>query len=264
MKTALVTGGLRGIGLGISEALIGKNYSLALCGTRTKEEAGDALARLQSMTGSGQNVVYYSCDIGSSSSRQALLQSVRQDFPYINVLVNNAGVAPKERCDILDLKEENYAWLMKINLEGPFFLTQKIAQWMIATRKNSDTGSNAAAYRAVIINISSISAESVSVNRGEYCISKAGVSMAAKLWAVRLGEFGIPVYEIRPGIIQTDMTAGVSEKYTKMINEGLVPEKRWGYPDDAGRAVAMLAEGGLPYATGQVITLDGGLNIPRL
>ncbi|MDR3182298.1 MAG: 3-ketoacyl-ACP reductase [Planctomycetaceae bacterium] len=258
MKTALVTGGARGIGLGISQALLAENYSLALCGTRSKDDVAETLAQLQTMTSGKQKVAYYTCDIASPVDRQTLLNHIRQDFPYLNVLVNNAGVAPKERCDLLDLKEENYAWLMKINLDGPFFLTQKIARWMIETQKQI------AAYQAVIINVSSISAASVSVNRGDYCISKAGVSMAAKLWAVRLAEYGIPVYEIRPGIIQTDMTAGVSEKYTKMIADGLVPEKRWGFPEDAGKVVAMLVRGDLPYATGQVITLDGGLNIPRL
>jgi NAD(P)-dependent dehydrogenase (short-subunit alcohol dehydrogenase family) len=258
MQTALVTGGLRGIGLGVSKALLADNYSLALCGSRKAEDAGEALAGLKALTGNGQRVVYYTCDIGSSDDRRTLVQSIREDFPHINVLVNNAGVAPKERCDLLDMQEENYDWLMKINLQGPLFLTQQIARWMIDVRKND------ADYCGVIVNISSISSTVVSVNRGDYCISKAGVSMATQLWSVRLAEYGIPVYEIRPGIIQTDMTAGVAGKYDKLIAEGLVPEHRWGFPEDIGRCVAMLVRGDLLYSTGQVINVDGGMCIPRL
>ena len=167
--------------------------------------------------------------------------------------------ASRPRCaDILDAAEDSYEWVMKINLQGPYFLTQAVARWMIE-QKQRDAG-----WRGCIINISSISATVASTSRGEYCISKAGVSMATRLWAARLGEFDIPVYEIRPGVIATDMTAGVKEKYDKLIAEGLCIQRRWGQPDDIGRAAAALARGDLAYSTGQVVMVDGGLTIPRL
>ena len=173
-------------------------------------------------------------------------------------MVNNAGVAPKERNDILEATEESYDRVLDINLKGPYFLTQLVARWMIE-QKNinpNDTFS--------IINISSVSATFASVNRGDYCISKAGMTMSTKLWAVRLGEYDIPVYEIQPGIIRTDMTAGVVEKYDKLIEEGLTLEKRWGDPQDLGKTVTALATGMIPYATGQVINTDGGMTIQFL
>ena len=174
------------------------------------------------------------------------------------MLVNNAGVAPKERKDILNATEESFDEVMDINLKGPYFLTQQVANWMIE-QQNID-----ADFKGCIINISSMSATVVSVNRGEYCISKAGISMATQLFAVRLGEFNIPVYEVRPGIIKTDMTSGVKEKYDKLIEDGLCVQKRWGEPEDVGRVVASLAKGDFAYSTGQVIMVDGGLTIPRL
>ena len=162
------------------------------------------------------------------------------------------------RADILEAGEESFDELIKVNLRGPYFLTQKAAQWMIEQKKNT------AQFSACIVNVSSISATVASVNRGEYCISKAGISMATQLFAVRLGEFDIPVYEVRPGVISTDMTSGVKEKYDKLIQEGLCVQKRWGYPDDVAKAVGALAMGNFPYSTGQVIMVDGGLTLPRL
>jgi 3-oxoacyl-[acyl-carrier protein] reductase len=167
-------------------------------------------------------------------------------------------VAPKVRADLLEATEESYERVMRINLQGPYFLTQAAARWMVQQRQQ-DPG-----YAALIVNISSISATVASPSRGEYCISKAGVSMATKLWAARLGEFGIPVYEIRPGIVKSDMTKPVTEKYDKLIAEGLCVQARWGMPEDVGRAVAMLVRGDLAYSTGQVILVDGGLTLPRL
>jgi NAD(P)-dependent dehydrogenase (short-subunit alcohol dehydrogenase family) len=172
--------------------------------------------------------------------------------------VNNAGVAPKERKDILDASEESFQQVITTNLQGPYFLTQAAANWMIEQKRQDHL------FEASIINISSISATVASVNRGEYCIAKAGLSMATQLFASRLGEFEIPVYEVRPGIIHTDMTAGVTEKYDKLISEGLTVQKRWGEANDVGKAVAALATGYFPYSTGQVIMVDGGLTIDRL
>ena len=173
-------------------------------------------------------------------------------------LVNNAGVAPKVRADILEATEESYDWVVGINLKGPYFLTQAVANWMIAQQEEAPD------FEGCIVNISSISATVASPSRGEYCISKAGVSMATKLWAARLGEFGIPVYEIRPGVIKTSMTAPVTDKYDELIAEGLAIQPRWGLPEDIGRAVAMMVRGDLPYSTGQVIMVDGGMTVQRL
>ncbi len=176
----------------------------------------------------------------------------------MHVLVNNAGIAPKERRDVLEATEESFDQVISTNLKGTYFITQLAANWLIQ-QKQFDPD-----FTGCIINISSISATVVSVNRGEYCVSKAGLSMATQLFAVRLGEFDIPVYEIRPGVIDTDMTAGAKAKYDKLIKEGLSVQKRWGYPQDVGSVVGALASGNFPYSTGQVILVDGGLTIPRL
>jgi len=187
-----------------------------------------------------------------------MLERIKSHYGRLHVLVNNAGVAPKVRADVLEATEESYEWVMKVNLQGPYFLTQAVANWMIEQGKADE------AFEGCIVNVSSISAEVASVSRGEYCISKAGVGMATKLFAVRLGEFGIPVYEIRPGVTMTDMTAGVKEKYDKLIAEGLCVQPRWGYPEDVGKAVAMTVRGDLSYSTGQVINVEGGLMLDRL
>jgi NAD(P)-dependent dehydrogenase (short-subunit alcohol dehydrogenase family) len=258
MKTAIVTGGLRGIGLGISKSLLAEGYSLAICGSRDNKQVEKELNELRSLDVAKQEIIYYRCDVGNRDDRQQLLQSVRRDFRQLHLLVNNAGVTAKIRNDLLLMTEENYEWLMKINLQGPFFLTQDAAKWMIE-QKQADSG-----FFANIITISSISASTVSFHRGEYCISKAALSMTTQLWATRLAEYGISVYEIRPGLIQSDMTSSVTEKYSKLIAEGIVPQRRWGFPDDVGRAVSMLVRGELAYSTGQVITVDGGMTIPRL
>ncbi|MBN2046783.1 MAG: 3-ketoacyl-ACP reductase [Anaerolineaceae bacterium] len=254
-RTALVTGGSRGIGLGIARALVQKGFNLAICGLREESAVCEIIESLRAM---GGNVLYVRADVADAAQRNRLLEMIRGEFGQLNILVNNAGVAPQNRADMLEATEESFERLMRINLQGPYFLTQQAAKWMI-TERGADPS-----FEAAIINISSISATVASPNRGDYCVSKAGISMATKLWAVRLGEFGIPVYEVRPGIIETDMTAGVRDKYDQLIAEGLLVEPRWGTPADIGRAVAMLANGDLPYATGQVLLLDGGLTLERL
>jgi 3-oxoacyl-[acyl-carrier protein] reductase len=203
-------------------------------------------------------VLYVQADVADRDARQHLLGETKAHLGRLNVLVNNAGVAPKVRADILEATEESYDRVMGINLKGPYFLTQSVANWLIKQRAADPS------FEGCIVNISSISATVVSPSRGEYCISKAGLSMATQLWAARLGEHGIPVYEVRPGITMTDMTHVVKEKYDRLIADGLTVQPRWGYPDDVGKAVAMLVRGDLVYSTGQVVMVDGGLTIPRL
>lgn len=254
-KTALITGAARGIGHGIALKLASEGYDIAVCDVLEEKTVTENIDRLRDK---GVRVLYCQGDIARVSDRVGAIEKIKESFGGLNVLVNNAGVAPKVRADILDLGEENYERVMKINLQGPFFLTQAVANWMI-DQKKSDS-----AWTGCIINISSISSETASPNRGEYCISKAGVSMATKLWAVRLSEFGIPVYEIRPGIIMTDMTSGVKQKYDKLIAEGLLLQPRWGVPEDVAKTAAMMARGDIGYSTGQVVSVDGGFGISRL
>jgi len=254
-RVALVTGGTRGIGLGIARALAARGFDLALCGRREESAVEPALEELR---GAGYDVRYLRADVGEGSDRDRLVAALRERPGRLNVLVNNAGVAPATRADLLDAGEDSFDRVLRINLKGPYFLTQAVARWMIE-QKRADHG-----YSGAIVYVTSVSATVASLNRGEYCVSKAGLSMASRLWAARLGEHGIPVYEVRPGIVRTDMTAAVTEKYDRLIAEGLVPQGRWGTPEDVGRAVAMLAAGELPYSTGAVLVVDGGLTIPRL
>jgi NAD(P)-dependent dehydrogenase (short-subunit alcohol dehydrogenase family) len=254
-RVALITGGTRGIGLGIATQLAANGFNLAVNGTRFP---GDAEEALQKLKGFGNEVIYCRGNISLSTDRENIIRRVQEHYGKLHVLINNAGVAPKERKDILDATEESFDDVISTNLKGPYFLTQKAANWMIEQRKN-DSG-----FKGCIINISSISATVASVNRGEYCISKAGISMATKLFAVRLGEFNIPVFEVRPGVISTDMTSGVKEKYDILIEEGLLVQQRWGEPDDVGKVVASLVKSDFMYSTGQVVMVDGGLTIPRL
>ncbi len=252
---ALVTGGSRGIGLGCAQALARSGFDLAIAGRRSAVDCAETLDELRR---AGAEVLYGVCDVAERDQRQALLAAVRSQFGRLHVLVNNAGVAPRERRDLLEATEESFEYVLRTNLQGPYFLTQAVARWLVAQREAD------AAFRGCIVNVSSVSATVASVNRGEYCISKAGVSMATQLWAARLAGDDIPVYEVRPGIIATDMTSGVKEKYDRLIGEGLVPQGRWGQPADVGLAVASLARGDFRYSTGQVIVVDGGLTLPRL
>lgn len=254
-KIAFITGGTRGIGFGIAVALGKAGFDLALNGMRNEGEVADALEEVRKL---GVSVAYFQGNIAVTEDRQAMFDNVLSHFGAVNVLVNNAGIAPRERADILYAKEEIWDEVMEINLKGPYFLTQLFASYFVEMKLKNPL------FDATIINVSSISAFVASVNRGEYCISKAGIAMATKLWATRLGEYDIPVFEIQPGIIKTDMTAGVVEKYDKLFQEGISLQRRWGLPDDVGKVAAMLAQGHLPYATGQVIKVDGGLNIKRL
>ncbi len=254
-RVACITGGARGIGFGVAQALAREGFDLVVAGVRDEAAAADSLKTLRDL---GAKVVYCQADVSDSAARAKLIAAIRASFGRLHVLVNNAGVAPAVRADILDATEESFERLIRINLQGPYFLTQLAARWMVEQKKADP------AYAAAIVNVSSISATVASVSRGEYCISKAGISMATQLWAARLGEFGIPVYEVRPGIIKTDMTAAVTAKYDKLIAEGLLVQPRWGAPEDVGKAVAMLARGDLPYSTGQVLLVDGGLTVSRL
>ncbi|HEV2272717.1 MAG TPA: 3-ketoacyl-ACP reductase [Acidobacteriaceae bacterium] len=252
---ALITGGSRGIGLGIAFALGQGNYTVVITGRRPEGEAKEALSRLAERK---IPAMYLQSDVSSAADRSALITRISDRFGRIDVLVNNAGIAPRIRADILNATEESFDEILSINTKGPYFLTQSVAHWMIELRKQNPS------YRGCIVNVSSVSATVASVNRGDYCISKAGVAMATRLWAVRLAEFGIDVYEVRPGIILTDMTNQVKPKYDSLIAGDLLLEKRWGTPEDVGRAVRMLVQGDLPYASGSVLTLDGGMTIPRL
>lgn len=254
-RVALVTGGSRGIGLGIAEHLADAGYNLVINGRRPQSDVQDTL---DALTARGAEVLYRPMDVSNVDEHQAMLDAINEKFGRLDALVNNAGVAPNVRADILDADAESFDRLININLRGPYFLTQAAAKWLIEQKK-ADAG-----FKGTIVNVSSISATVVSVNRGDYCISKAGVAMATQLWAARLGEYGLGVFEVRPGVIRTDMTAGVTEKYDKLFAEGLAVEPRWGEPSDIGKAVTALASGDLTYATGNVFMVDGGLTIQRL
>lgn len=288
-RVALVTGGTRGIGLGIARALASDGWQLALCGMRPADSVADVLDELRA---TGVEVAYEPADLSRTDDRARLVEFVRARFGAVHALVNNAGRAPRVRADLLEATEESFEEVLRTNLQGPYFLTQQIAALMLAgSRTPPPTHESAhgqsplarsqspqspqsrpapapapaptAVHRAIVF-VTSVSAEMVSPNRGEYCVSKAGLAMTAKLFAIRLAEAGIPVYEVRPGVIATDMTAAVREIYDRRIADGLIPEKRWGTAEDVGRAVAALLRGDVPYATGTVLHVDGGLAIPRL
>jgi 3-oxoacyl-[acyl-carrier protein] reductase len=255
-RIALITGGSRGIGLGIARSLAAEGWHLAINGVREPDAVEETLEELRAL---GVEVLYARGDVSRAEEREAVVSAVRERFGALHLLVNNAGISSRDRgTDLLEASEENLEALMRINLQGPHFLTQRVARWMIEQQKSAED------FAAAIVNIGSISAAVVSTVRGDYCLSKAALSLSTKLWATRLAEYGIPVYEIRPGIIRTDMTAGSTEKYDRFIEEGNLLEARWGTPEDLGRATAMLARGDLPYATGQTLTLDGGLTLRRL
>jgi 3-oxoacyl-[acyl-carrier protein] reductase len=254
-RTALVTGGTRGIGLGVARALARDGWDLMVCGVRQEDKVAGVLDELRA---AGSTVHYIAADLARQEDRTRLVNDVRKQYGAIGALVNNAGRAPRVRADLLEATEESFEELLRTNLQGPYFLTQAIARDQLERRRADP------AFAACIIFITSVSAELASVNRGDYCVSKAGLAMTARLFAARLAEGGIPVYEIRPGIIATDMTAGVKDIYDRRIADGLVPAGRWGQPDDVGRVVAALARGDLGYATGSVLHVDGGLSLPRL
>jgi NAD(P)-dependent dehydrogenase (short-subunit alcohol dehydrogenase family) len=240
---AIVTGGSRGIGRAIATELSRTHRVIATY--RGREDAARSLA-------AEIGCEIFRIDVASREDREAVVAFCREKFGRLDLLVNNAGMAPRERRDILDATEESFAELMQTNLQGPYFLTQTAGRWM------AEQGSGR------IVFITSISAYTASVNRGEYCVSKAGLSMAVQLFAVRLAGDGIGVFEIRPGIIRTDMTSGVIEKYEKLAAEGLLPQNRLGTPEDIALAVRAIADGRLDYSTGQVLDVDGGFHLRRL
>lgn len=254
-KVALVTGGGRGIGRGIVLALAKAGWQVAFSYLGNTSAAQIALAEIQALGAAGLAV---QADIGATEDRAALVGEVLEQFGGIDLLVNNAGMAPRQRVDLLEMGEASYDEVLSTNLKGPFFLTQQVARIMIEQQRAEPD------KMPVIVNISSISADTSSTNRGEYCISKAGMGMMTQLFADRLAAEGIRVYEIRPGIIETDMTAAVKAKYDQKIAEGLFPIRRWGQPEDVAQAVLALASGILPYSTGEVIHVDGGFHIRRL
>lgn len=254
-KVALVTGGSRGIGLGIVTQLASQGFNIAINGVRPAEGVTEVLESIKAL---GVEVIYCQGNVALSADRAKILQEVKDHYGQLNILVNNAGIAPRERRDVLSTSETSFDEVLDTNLKSCYFLTQAAANWMIEQKAAQPD------FLASIINISSISATVASVNRGEYCVSKAGISMVTQLFAARLGEYDIPVYEVRPGVIATDMTAGVKEKYDNLIGGGLCVQPRWGTPEDVGKAVGALAAGGFPYSTGQVFMVDGGLTLSRL
>jgi NAD(P)-dependent dehydrogenase (short-subunit alcohol dehydrogenase family) len=249
---ALVTGGSRGIGRGICQALGAEGFRVLVNYNSNLEAAEETCQMIQA---AGGQAISCQADIAHAEHRDLLLDFCMEHLGRLDLLVNNAGIAPPTRYDLLDMPPESFDLVVGTNLKAPFFLTQSAARLMINQLKEKLIPS------ATIINVSSISAYAVSTNRGEYCISKAGVSMATALFAVELAQYGIRVYEVRPGVIETDMTAGVKKKYDKLIAEGFSPIKRWGKPDDIGKAVAALARGDLPFSTGEVINVDGGFHL---
>jgi len=252
---ALISGASRGIGRGIAIALGELNWITVINYCFHNEAASETMRLVEE---AGGKALIVQADIRQSMDRNKLVDTTIEDFGRIDLLVNNAGVAPEQRADILETTEESYDEVMSVNLKGPFFLTQRVVTTMI-----NQVESGIVSYPK-IINISSISAYTSSTNRGEYCLSKAGMSMMTTLYADRLAEYGIYVYEIRPGIIETDMTSLVKKKYDRLIYEGLTPIKRWGQPGDIARTVVAIAEGYLSFSTGEVINVDGGFHLRRL
>lgn len=240
-KVALVTGAASGIGLACVQKLLAQGVAVV------------GMSRRETMEDLGEGFTYVSGDVSSTGDRNRFVDTALQKYGKIDILVNVAGVAPKIRADLLEMTEESYDYVMGINTKGTLFLTQRVANEMVKS-----------GTKGAIVNISSMSAYTSSVNRGEYCISKAGASMITTLFADRLAEYGITVNEVRPGIIATDMTSKVQEKYDRLIDGGLLPIKRWGTPQDIASAVYALCDGSLPYMTGQSINIDGGFHIRRL
>ncbi len=252
---ALVTGGSRGIGRGICLALARANFTVVVNFNSNQSAAEETLTAIERAGGKGD---ICQADVSVPEHRHLLLDYLVEHFGRLDLLVNNAGIAPPERLDLLETTEANYDKVMKTNLKSAFFLTQSAARLMIRLIDAGDIPS------ANIVNVSSISAYTASVNRGEYCVSKAGLSMITQLFAARLAEHGIGVFEIRPGVIKTDMTEAVTKKYDQLIKEGLTPIRRWGQPEDIGKAVAAIAQGDFPFSTGEVINVDGGFHMRTL
>ena len=260
---AIITGGSRGIGRGIALKLAELGYDLIINYASNQISAQDTAISCRALAMSQDRHMradIVQADISKSSDRQKLIAFARSQHGRIDLLVNNAGIAPDLRADILGASEESYDRIMGVNLKGPYFLTQLAARWMV----EQVTAPGYLGPKPKIITISSVSAYAASVTRGDYCISKAGLAMLTPLFASRLAEFGINVYEIRPGIIATDMTSGVKEKYDQLIEQGLTPIARWGTPEDVAKAVTAIVQDALPFSTGEVINVDGGFHLRRL
>jgi 3-oxoacyl-[acyl-carrier protein] reductase len=254
-RVAIVTGGTRGICFGIARALAGDGWDLALCGRRGEDAVREAIGDLRSFR---VDVMYSTLDVARIMDHRRFVDAVRARWGRFDALVNNAGQAPRIRADLLDATDESFDDVLRTNLRGPYFLTQQVARVLVDQHTSDPRAASA------IVFVTSVSAALASINRGDYCVSKAGLAMAAQLFALRLAEHGIAVYDVRPGIIATDMTAPVKDAYDARIADGLVPARRWGTPDDVGRVVSALLRGDLPYTTGSIINVDGGLSIPRL
>lgn len=252
-RVAFITGGSRGIGLGIARQLAIAGFDLAINGLRNLEEVSSAINELKEI---GSDVIYVQGNIGNGNDRQRIFDEALSHFGLIHVFVNNAGIAPRKRVDFLEVEEEEFDHLMNINQKGTFFMSQLIAKWMTNQKINNPD------FKGVIISITSVSSEAASIQRAEYCMSKASLTMLNKVLTIKMAEVGIPVYEIQPGFVDTDMISTVREKYVKLSQE-LVLEKRLAMPADIGKIVLSLVEGGLPYCTGQVIRPDGGMGIWR-
>jgi len=253
-RVALVSGASRGIGRAIAIEL-GRIGLDVLINYRTNTAEAERTA--EEIKAVGAHGEIFAADVGNDDDRQRLITHARERFGRLDLLVNNAGIAPEKRVDLLETSAESFDRLLNVNLKGPFFLSQLIARWMIEQKDLPN-------YAPAIVNIGSVSAYAASPERAEYCIAKAGMAMMTKVFAARLADEGINVYEIRPGVIATDMTAAVKEKYDKQIADGLTPIKRWGTPEDVGRAVAAIAAGSFPFSTGEVINVDGGFHLRRL
>lgn len=263
----LVTGSSRGIGRGVALTLAEEGYSVAI-NYAGNEEAARETQRLctDAASAAGQNAAgfeIFKADVGKKPDRDALVENVFSSMGRVDALVNNAGIGPRERLDITEATEESFEEVMRVNLQGPYFLSQAIVRrWLEGQKSGHLTSAIPSGFKLIFV--SSISAYTASVNRGEYCVSKAGMSMASKLWATRLADENIQVYEVRPGIMETDLTSKVKGKYDKLIGEGLVPQKRWGQPSDMGLTIRAIVRGDLPFSTGSVIDVDGGFNMMRL
>ncbi len=260
IPVVLVTGASRGLGRGIAVHLAGMGYSVAVnyAANRNAAEHTAELCRAV-QTDDRQQFVPFKADIGDRRERNAMIEEVVSTRGGLDGLVNNAGMAPRRRADLVEATEDSFEELMRVNLQGPYFLTQRAARYWLAERP---TPRLPGGFKVVFI--TSISVYTASVNRGDYCVSKAGLAMAAQLWATRLAEEQIQVFELRPGIMETDMTSGVKEKYDALIAEGLVPQRRWGSGEDVGKAVGACLDGSLNFSTGAVIDVDGGFHLRRL
>ena len=256
----LVTGASRGLGRGIAQQCARAGFSVAIHFARNETAAQETVELCRSLpVNPAQKFVPVRGNLGEAGQGKLLFEQTLSIFGRLDALVNNAGMAPRQRADLTEMGEESYDEVMGVNLKGPFFLSQIVAQYWLAHPNQSLLSGG---YKLIFI--TSVSADTASVNRGEYCLSKAGLAMAAQLWATRLANHGVQVFEIRPGIMETDMTAGVKQKYDRLIAEGLVPQMRWGKPEDVGLAVEAVLQGNFPFSTGNVIQVDGGFHLRRL